>query len=143
MLILHQKLPLILIALICGTSSCHMSVTKSPILANGVWGPYEGALFQRMYLHEGGQSATGILLDHIVKTHPAYATVKRNSASLHPFEYLNGMLESMANESGLVNTAELTKNIQVWPDYHGNRSPLADASMRGMVSSTQNIENLK
>lgn len=111
-----------------------MSVTTSPILANGVWGPYEGALFQRMYLHEGGQSATGILLDHIVKTHPAYATVKRNSATLHPVEYLNGILESTANESG-VNTAELTKHIHAWPDYHGNRSPLADASMRGMVSA--------
>lgn len=111
-----------------------MSVTTSPILANGVWGPYDGALFKHMYLHEGGQSATGILLDHVVKTHPAYASVKQNSGSLHPFEYLNVMLDRMANETGLVNTAELTKHIHVWPDYHGNRSPLADASMRGMVS---------
>lgn len=38
----------------------------------GVWGPYKGAVFPGMFLHEGGQSATGILLDFIVKNHPAY-----------------------------------------------------------------------
>lgn len=38
----------------------------------GIWGPYKDAVFPAFYLHEGGQSATGILLDHIVKTHPAY-----------------------------------------------------------------------
>lgn len=59
-------------ALICGTSSCHMSVEGEAIWANGIWGPYKGALFPGMYLHEGGQSASGILLDFIVQNHPAY-----------------------------------------------------------------------
>lgn len=63
------------LALICGTSSCHMSVEEEPIWAKGIWGPYKGAVFPKMYLHEGGQSATGILLDFIVKNHPAYDQV--------------------------------------------------------------------
>lgn len=49
-----------------------MSVTSQSIWANGVWGPYAGAIFPNKFLYEGGQSATGILLDFVVKNHPAY-----------------------------------------------------------------------
>lgn len=55
-----------------------MSVTSLSIWANGVWGPYEGAIFPNKFLYEGGQSATGILLDFVIKNHPAHAkTVQR------------------------------------------------------------------
>ena len=27
-----------------------------------------------------------------------------------------------------------TSDLHVWPDYHGNRCPLADPNMKGMVS---------
>lgn len=27
----------------------------------------------------------------------------------------------------------LTKDFHVWPDFHGNRSPLADPTMKGMI----------
>ncbi len=50
-----------------------MSVTSQSFLANGVWGPYEGAIFPKKFLYEGGQSATGILLDFVVKNHSAYS----------------------------------------------------------------------
>lgn len=50
-----------------------MSITSNLIWANGVWGPYDGAIFPNKFLYEGGQSATGILLDFVVKNHPAYA----------------------------------------------------------------------
>lgn len=29
---------------------------------------------------------------------------------------------------------ELTEDLHMWPDYHGNRSPLADATLKGMLS---------
>uniref|UniRef100_UPI002149965B FGGY family carbohydrate kinase n=1 Tax=Endozoicomonas sp. ONNA2 TaxID=2828741 RepID=UPI002149965B len=32
------------LAIIGGTSSCHMAVSKQPIFVNGVWGPYWGAM---------------------------------------------------------------------------------------------------
>lgn len=58
-----------------------MSITEKPIRATGVWGPYKGALYPEMYLHEAGQSATGILLDFLVKNHPAYNLILERAGS--------------------------------------------------------------
>lgn len=64
------------LGLICGTSTCHMAVAPTPIFAPGVWGPYYSAMIPEMWLNEGGQSATGKLLDHIINSHPATAAIK-------------------------------------------------------------------
>lgn len=39
----------------------------------------------------------------------------------------------MSDQKGLKNISYLTKDIHVWPDFHGNRSPLADPTLKGMV----------
>lgn len=64
------------LALISGTSTCHMSLTKEPCEAKGIWGPYRSAIIPGYYLNEGGQSAAGLLLDHIIKSHPQYMLIK-------------------------------------------------------------------
>lgn len=33
----------------------------------------------------------------------------------------------------------LTVDLHVWPDFHGNRSPLADLTLKGMVSDSQSL----
>lgn len=116
-------------AIICGTSSCHMSLVRQPIYVDGVWGPYAGAVYPGTYLHEAGQSATGLLIDFVINSHPAYYRLIELSGEKHPQSFLNETLQELA--SGRIE--ELTREIHVWPDYHGNRSPLADSSMRGMV----------
>ncbi|MEE6495012.1 hypothetical protein FKM82_001927 [Ascaphus truei] len=50
------------LALICGTSSCHMGISESPMFVPGVWGPYYSAMVPGFWLNEGGQSATGKLI---------------------------------------------------------------------------------
>ncbi|MGL4489002.1 MAG: FGGY family carbohydrate kinase, partial [Rhizobiaceae bacterium] len=52
------------LALIAGTSSCVTTLSKKSRPAHGIWGPYLGATFGDYWLNEGGQSATGALLDH-------------------------------------------------------------------------------
>ncbi|KAF4088819.1 hypothetical protein AMELA_G00059040 [Ameiurus melas] len=45
----------------------------------------------------------------------------------------------------LKNPDELTTGLHVWPDFHGNRSPLADQSLKGMViglSLSQTLDDL-
>lgn len=59
------------LSLICGTSTCHMAVNRKPALVDGVWGPYFSAMVPNMWLNEAGQSASGMLLDYIISSHPA------------------------------------------------------------------------
>ena len=44
------------VALIGGTSTCHMAVSRAPKFIRGVWGPYESAMIPGLWLTEGGQS---------------------------------------------------------------------------------------
>lgn len=39
----------------------------------------------------------------------------------------------MARHQKLLDVSLLTKDFHVWPDFHGNRSPLADPTMKGMI----------
>ena len=54
-----------------------MSVSKEPCFAKGVWGPYLNAMVPGMWLNEGGQSAVGSLIDHIIFNHSAAKQLDR------------------------------------------------------------------
>jgi FGGY-family pentulose kinase len=118
------------LALIGGTSSCHMAVSRDPIFVPGVWGPYFSAMLPGLWLNEGGQTATGALIDHVVRTHAAFAEVSAGERTV--YEVLNGRLEEAAPEVAF--PAALTRDLHVQPDFLGNRSPRADPTLRGMIS---------
>ena len=122
------------LALIGGTSSCHMAVSNEPRWVNGVWGPYYSAMIPGMWLTEGGQSATGALIDHVLQSHARYAELASQAASRSTTVYaiLNERLAELAGTSAV--PGALTRDLHVLPDHHGNRSPRADPSLRGMVS---------
>lgn len=124
------------LALIGGTSSCHMGVSKAPRFVPGVWGPYYSAMLPGLWLTEGGQSATGALIDATVFGHARgpelQARAKAEGSTVYAL--LNASLDGMAASSGAAFPAELARDLHVEPDHHGNRSPRADATLRGMVS---------
>ncbi len=120
------------LALVGGTSSCHMTVSPEPRFVPGIWGPYFSAMVPGLWLNEAGQSAVGSLVDHVVQTHAAYPAMAREGSSI--FETLNGRLARLAEAEGVAHPSMLTAGLHVDPDFHGNRSPLADSSLRGMVS---------
>ncbi|XP_026284849.1 FGGY carbohydrate kinase domain-containing protein [Frankliniella occidentalis] len=123
------------LALISGTSTCHMVLSNNIHFVDGLWGPYWSAMVPNLWLTEGGQTCTGHLVDHIINTHPATSLVKSKlGANEHIQHYLNGVLEELAKQKNLSNTSFLTKHLHMWPDFHGNRSPLADPTLLGMVS---------
>jgi ribulose kinase len=110
-----------------------MAVSDNPLFVNGIWGPYYSAMVPGLWLNEAGQSATGKLIDHIIYSHKASDGIKSKIGSkIHIIEYLNTLLAKMALKQGK-DVDLLTNDIHVWPDFHGNRSPIADSSLRGMV----------
>ncbi|KAH0450560.1 hypothetical protein IEQ34_021252 [Dendrobium chrysotoxum] len=123
------------LVLVCGTSTCHMAVSKDRLFIPGVWGPFWSAMIPEYWLTEGGQSATGALLDHIVENHVVAPILANRAASQGKsvYELLNKILESMVQEIEVPFLAALTEEIHVLPDFHGNRSPIGDAKSRGMV----------
>ena len=121
------------LALIGGTSTCHMAVTREPKFVPGVWGPYYSAMVPGLWLTEGGQSATGALLDHTVLTQVRGAELAAEASARGQSVYalLNARLRELARS--LPFPALLTRELHVLGDHHGNRSPLADPTLRGMV----------
>ncbi|XP_050076211.1 FGGY carbohydrate kinase domain-containing protein [Anopheles maculipalpis] len=134
------------LAIICGTSSCHMSLTKDPVLAPGIWGPYKHAIIPDLYLNEAGQSATGVLMDYMLETHPSYEQLQKDHGSNGKiYAFLNGFLQELAKKQGVDSLHRLTIDLHIWPDFHGNRSPLADPNLKGMISGltmTKDVQSL-
>jgi len=116
------------LALIGGTSSCHMAVSFEPRFIRGVWGPYFGAMIPGMWLNEGGQSATGSLIDYVIRNNSNAAEIETlaKKSGVDIYHYLNREIEKYS-------LPHLTRDIHVLPYHHGNRSPRADAHARGMV----------
>ncbi|MBA4785939.1 MAG: FGGY-family carbohydrate kinase [Rhizobiales bacterium] len=113
------------VALIGGTSSCIVSFAADPKPGRSLWGPYYEAVLPGHWLVEGGQSATGALLDHIVRMH---------AAGGEPTPELHGRIIARVQQLRAEQGAELAGGLHVLPDFHGNRSPLADPHATGVVS---------
>ncbi|HEY4118028.1 MAG TPA: FGGY-family carbohydrate kinase, partial [Byssovorax sp.] len=122
------------LALVGGTSTCHMAASREPRFVPGVWGPYFSAMLPGLWLTEGGQSATGALIDHVIDTHARGAELRDRARREGTTAYalLNAALDDLAK--GARSPGELAKDLHVLPDHHGNRSPRADPSLRGMIS---------
>lgn len=123
-----------------GTSSCHMACSQQPRYINGIWGPYFSAMIPGFWLTEGGQSASGSLIDHVVFSHPQYGETKHRAdrEGKSVYQVLNDILEDMYLRTEDI-PAALTRDYHVLDFYHGNRSPLADPTLRGKTMQTQFI----
>jgi L-ribulokinase len=112
-------------AMIAGTSSCIVAFSNEKRPSRGLWGPYFEAVFPGYWLVEAGQSATGALLDHVIAMHAAGG--EPNSNRHQSIIRRIGELQQM--EGG-----DIAPRLHVLPDFHGNRSPLADPHAVGVIS---------
>lgn len=113
------------LGLIGGTSSCVVAFSKEKKFGFGMWGPYYEAVLPGHWLVEGGQSATGALLDHIVRLH---------SAGGEPTPATHQRIANRVRELRALEGDEFAARLHVLPDFHGNRSPLADPHGLGVIS---------
>ncbi len=123
------------LAAVAGTSTCHLAMSKDAVFVDGVWGPYRDVLIPGYWMAEGGQSATGELIKHVLETHPAYeATVKETEAAgKNIFDFLNEHLRSIAEKNKAPSVSYLVRHYFFYGDLWGNRSPIADPNMRGAI----------
>jgi D-ribulokinase len=122
------------LAYIMGTSACIMATTTKPCYVPGVWGPYYSGMVPEFWLNEGGQSAAGAAIDHLIRSHPASAEAKASAdaAGLGILEFLEGRIVSRAG--GIGAAALLARDIHVLPEFLGNRSPYADPDARAVIA---------
>src|SRR2546421_8617019 len=86
------------LAYIMGTSACIMATTSAPCFVPGVWGPYYSGMVPGSWLNEGGQSAAGAAIDHLIKSHPAYneAAATAHGGGMEILEFLERRVVSRA-----------------------------------------------
>ena len=135
------------LAAVAGTSTCHLVMSKDPVFVNGVWGPYRDSIIPNYWMAEGGQSATGELLKHVLETHPAYnqAVSRAESSNSNVYDFLNQHLENMKKKSSAPSISHLGRHFFFYGDLFGNRSPVADPTMSGSVvglSSDKSLDGL-
>jgi FGGY-family pentulose kinase len=111
------------VSLIGGTSTCVMRLSKAPQFLPSFWGPYFGAALPGYWISEGGQSAAGALLDHLLRQH-----LGRDPGN-DDHERVLARIASLLDSHG----AALGSQIHVLPDFHGNRTPFGDAAMLGSI----------
>ena len=121
------------IALVGGTSTCHLVTTKNALFVPGIWGPYYSVLLSGMWTNEAGQSASGALIDRVLKGDAAWPELEQDAKALGStvYQILNARLAELAD--GKCAVAELTSDLHVQPDFHGNRSPIADPHRKGAI----------
>lgn len=122
------------LAYIMGTSACIMASTREPCFVPGVWGPYFSGMVPGQWLCEGGQSAAGAAIDHLMRSHPAYpeAAAAAQSHGCGLLDYLEQRV--VTNGAGPGQAALLARGIHVLPEFLGNRSPHADPEMRAVIA---------
>ncbi len=112
-------------ALVAGTSSCVLLFSDKPRSFPGAWGPNRGVVFPGLWASEGGQSATGALLDHVIRWH---------GASGEPDMAAHSRIVRRVMELRAAEGPDWAARLHVLPDFHGNRSPFADPNALGVVS---------
>jgi D-ribulokinase len=122
------------LAYIMGTSACIMATTSEPRFVPGVWGPYYSGMVPGFWLNEGGQSAAGAAIDHLVRSHPAYdeAVAAARAGGIEVLEFLERRIASRAQKPG--EAALFARDVHVLPEFLGNRSPFADPDSRAVVA---------
>ena len=135
------------LAAVAGTSTCHLAMSREPVFVPGVWGPYRDVVIPGFWIAEGGQSATGELLKHMLEKHPSYQETLEDAKATgkNIYEFLNGHLRQLASSHKAPFIGYLARHLFFYGDLWGNRSPIADPTMRGAIvglSSDTSRDNL-
>ncbi len=121
------------ISMVVGTSSIYQCFSSKTESIPGIWGPWDNGDMQGLNTYTCGQNALGALLDHLSFSHPAAAEVDRlaEQEGTNIYDYLERRLVQLAKDQP---TATLTQSLHILPFFAGNRCPIGDCHLTGMLS---------
>ncbi len=133
------------LAYVFGTSACSMASTVGATPVAGVWGPYYDAMLPGLWLNEGGQSAAGAALAHLVHLHRDAPEIESRAKAqgLSLIDHVAAHAASLAPT--LSDTIRAAAGVLVVPEFLGNRSPFADPEARAVIAGLgldRGIDNL-
>lgn len=122
------------LAYIFGTSACSMASTRQAVPVPGVWGPYYDAMLPGLWLNEGGQSAAGAALDHLIHLHRDAPAIAAQAAARG-----QSLMTAVATRAAALAASPSATilglgDLLVVPEFLGNRSPFAEPDARAIVT---------
>lgn len=112
------------LALVIGTSTCHLAFSDRPIWNSGVWGPYPDALIPGNWVLEGGQTATGSIVQWFIHNFCHKEKLAADNMGIDLYQ----LLDAKAEEAGIG-----AGGLVLLDYWQGNRSPIRDSQLRGAI----------
>jgi FGGY-family pentulose kinase len=111
-------------ALVMGTSTCHMALGDTGLFETHVWGPYPDALLPGTWVLEGGQTTTGAIVNWFRNEFGAAADAEAAERGIEVWEVLDEKAAAVPPGS---------EGLVLLDYFQGNRTPLRDPKARGAV----------
>ncbi len=112
------------VAVIVGSSTCHLAQSKQGVFGSGAAGCYPDATVEGLYTIEAGQTATGSILDWYRRHFAGNEQAEAARRGVSVYEVLDEQAAAVpAGSEGLV----------VRDDWQGNRSPFKNPGARGAI----------
>jgi FGGY-family pentulose kinase len=112
------------LAMIMGSSTCHLAMSARPLLGSGMLGCYPDAVVEGLYTMEGGQTATGSIINWYRQYFAGNEAADAERTGRNVYEILDEKAAAVPPGcNGLV-------CLDYW---QGNRCPLKDPRARGTL----------
>ncbi len=112
------------VAVIVGSSTCHLAQSREGVFGSGVGGCYPDATIEGLYTLEAGQTATGSILDWYRRHFAGAQRQEAERRGVHIFEVLDEQAAAVPPGS---------EGLVVRDDWQGNRSPYKNPQARGAI----------
>ena len=111
-------------ALVMGSSTCHMALCSEALYDSNVWGPFPDALIEGTWVLEGGQTATGSIVRWFADHFACREQVEAERLGRTRYD----LLDELASE-----VKPGSEGLVLVDYFQGNRTPLRDPRARGAI----------
>jgi FGGY-family pentulose kinase len=113
------------VAVIVGSSTCHLAQSREGIFGSGAAGCYPDAITEGSYTLEAGQTATGSILDWYRRHFAGNQQVEAEHRNVSVFQVLDELAAAVPLAAD---------GLLVRDDWQGNRSPYKNPLARGCIT---------